>query len=768
MFTSDAAALRTAAPHDGSVYYFGHWKTEGNRRFTKMAYQSCFFTFSGDKTEVWVAAGPEGGICEVWLDGQKETTADCYVKKSGRICIFKREGLTGNRIHNLVLINTGIKNAESIDTVLEPACFKACAPVDYKAELKRQYFTEYEIIGKNQKTWKPFESWKPVPFAARMPEQGVRLTGGIVRRLFDQLRKEIEYDFSIPYYCEGSPKEDLPETELRKLPGWAGWLSGSNEGRMLGAAAGILRWEEDAQMRKVVEKILADIKKRMRDDGYHNYYPEENSYAVVHTIEQWIDRTTWCPGDAEFSERKNYDRVFWTRGLLAALTAGYTEAGSLLRRFYDWFNKQEKYLVNMLRSSNSANGLPGGPLVYQSPAGKVDDLVTSLRYLDQDFWISAFESGQPLAPIFYPGDRPHCYTLLFIETLADEYLATGDGRYHRALMSAWDIYHRYYKHAGGFISIGELSGPYCGPLTNYLTTYGTGETCGQVFWAWINQRLMQLYPHEEKYIAQVEEVLYNTLICGKTEGKTGNAGYLPLQGRKGSPGNGNGCCQVSAALADAGIPQWIYLTCDTAIYINLFVPSTFDSPFGKLIMTTDFPYSGKVTITIEPLPKAGRFDVSIRVPGWAREKELTVHLNGSPVAAGMPGERVTINRFWQKGDLLSFTLPYDPRFIKYTGADQPLDGTSRYTMLCGPVLMAYTDPRCTEGPAFFPKDPEKELDRYIPRINMEVDELLANLKADPDNQLRYTVPGTENIFVPYWEAPDEGFSCVPVIGRQRK
>ncbi|MDR2375232.1 MAG: glycoside hydrolase family 127 protein [Treponema sp.] len=761
MLSLDAAMLRTAAPDDGSVHYIGHWISAGSRRFTRLAYQRCFFTFSGNRAEVWAAAGPEGGICEVWLDGQKETSADCYEKKDSLVCIYKKEGLPEGLIHNLVLVNTSMKNAESNGTVLEPVSFKARTPVDYKAELKRRYFTEYEIIGKNQKTWKPFETWKPVPFAARMPERGVKLTGGIVRRLFDQLIEEIKYDFSIPHYCDGAPKEDLPEEDLRKLPGWAGWLSGSNEGRMLGGAAGVLRWEEDPQLRKIVNKITGDIKKRMRGDGYHNYYPEENSYAKVHTIEQWIDRTTWCGGGAEFSERKNYDRVFWTRGLLAALMAGNGEAGVLLRRFYDWFNTQEKYLVNMLRSANSANGLPGGPLVYLSPIGKADDLVTSLRYLDQDFWIDAFAGAQPLAPIFYPGDRPHCYTLLFVETLADEYLATGDERYHKALMSAWDIYDRYYKHTGGFISIGELSGPYCGPLANYLTTHGTGETCGQVFWAWINQRLMQLYPHEEKYTAQVEEVLYNTLICGKIEGKTGNAGYLPLQGKRGGPGNSNGCCQVSSTMADAALPQWIYMTSSTTVYINLFVASTFDSPFGKIIMETGFPYSGDVTIGFDPLPKAGRFDVSIRVPYWAQD-EAAVYLNGSLAAKGKPGKRITLNRLWQKGDRLNFTLSYGPRLIKYTGADQSPDGKSRYTMMCGPILMAYLDPLCTEAPAFSPKKPEEELKRYIPHIDMECDELLASIKADAD--LRYPVPGTKNAFVPYWSAPDEGFSCVPVIG----
>jgi hypothetical protein len=689
------------------------------------------------------------------VDGLKEAAADCYAEKPGPVCIYKRDGLGEGVIHNLVLVNTGAKNAASRGTILETDCFKAPSPVDYRAELKAQYFTEYQIIHDNEKPWKPIETWKPVPYKAVMPERGVRLTGGVVRRLFDQNIAEVKYDFQIPHYCEGDPKEDLPEEDLRKLPCWSGWLAASNEGRMLAGAAGALRWEKDPELQEIVNKILKDIKGRMRDDGYYNYYPEENSYARVHVIENWIDRTTWCYGDAEYTERKNYDRVFWTRGLLTALMAGNLEAGTLLRRFYDWFNKQEKYLVDILRSANSANGVPGNPLVYLSPIGRAADMVTSQRYMDQDFWLKALGDGQPLAPVDYPGDRPHCYTLLTVEAFAYEYVATGDDRYYKALMGAWEIYNRYYKHAGGYISIGELSGPYCAPGSNFISTHGTGETCGQVFWAWINQILMQLYPQEEKYTAQVEEVLYNTLVCGKVEGRIGNTGYISLHGKKGGFTNGNGCCQVSACIVDSAIPQWIYMTSETAVYVNLFAASVFDSPFGKITMETDFPYSGKVDIQIEPLPGAPRFELSIRSPYWALA-DVDVYVNGALASSGRPGERIALNRQWQEGDRVSFTLPVGPRLIKYTGVDQSPDGKSRYTMLYGPVLMAYTDPLCIG-------------DDYIPHIAMEPEELLKSLKASPGKpgkagmSLRLAVPGTDNAFVPYWEAPNEGFNCVPVI-----
>jgi hypothetical protein len=76
--------------------------------------------------------------------------------------------------------------------------------------------------------------------------------------------------------------------------------------------------------------------------------------------------------------------VFWTRGLLAAGLVGFDSAYRTLRRKYDWFNASP-YLPHMLIGSNATNGLPGGPLVHHFPVGRPEDLITTLKYYDQDY-----------------------------------------------------------------------------------------------------------------------------------------------------------------------------------------------------------------------------------------------------------------------------------------------------------------------------------------------------------------------------------------------
>lgn len=52
--------------------------------------------------------------------------------------------------------------------------------------------------------------------------------------------------------------------------GWFNWLPASQEGRMLQGAGNALRWGERADMRKIVNTVVARIQARQREDGYHN------------------------------------------------------------------------------------------------------------------------------------------------------------------------------------------------------------------------------------------------------------------------------------------------------------------------------------------------------------------------------------------------------------------------------------------------------------------------------------------------------------------
>ncbi|MDR0669971.1 MAG: glycoside hydrolase family 127 protein [Treponema sp.] len=734
-------SCKSIAPGYEGLQYFGKWTFDGGRRVTRSRYSCCYLNFRGGTAACTILTGPGMGRAAVYLDGTREALVDLGGGRPEPRLIFEKHGIPGAGVHNLRVVALEGENGE---TGLEIAGFKAEEPVNYPAWLRERMEKEYRILRAGKKVWTAPEAWKPVPYGAESPQQGVRVLPGLVRGLLDANIRNIKYCFSIPDYCEGEPmdfiKTIIPTRPLRR--GWVSWLPASNEARLLGGAAEALRWEEDGELRRVVDTITADIKNRMRDDGYYNYYHEEVSYALRHFPENISNRDTDVVSG--LTDRKNYDRVFWTRALLAAHSAGNAEALNLARRMYDWFNACE-YLPDMLLGGNATNGFPGGPLMYHSPAGKDEDLITNLRYYDQDYWFDALAERQPMALSHYPGDRPHCYDILAFETLADQYRATGERKYLDALLGAWDIYRDHYKHPGGATAICESDGPYP-PDSYYLSTGHTGELCGGVFWIWTNDRLMRLFPGEEKYAAEIEESLFNVVMgCRDKKGHT--TSHASLHGKKWSFTNENTCCEVSSTLLISSLPQYIYTINKTGLFVNLFVPSELETGPFRLRLETGFPLDGNVKLMVH---STGEFAIRIRIPAWVNG-DLDLTVTGGETITGSAGTYRELRRFWRDGDEITFTLPLEIRAVEYTGFDQSEDNRPRYALRRGPVMLALLG----------------DFDRGgIPRVAVDPANPSAALACRNDGG--WDIRGeTRFRYVPYYTVTTEVFTCYPVFEYRR-
>ncbi|MFA5206923.1 MAG: hypothetical protein WC708_21180, partial [Lentisphaeria bacterium] len=225
------------------------------------------------------------------------------------------------------------------------------------------------VTGK--KAWLAPEAWKPVAYAATAPEGGVTLDGGPLRDAFAR---------NLLYLAEWFAKTDQCRRPAEEKNWWETCLPASSEGRLLGVAGHTLRWGERAEVREILDTLVARIQARQTPAGYCLPYPEAEL------------RPNASPGE---DERRNYDRVNLTRGLATAGRAGNREALAILRRFYDWFNAspylpytlagyfdasptQENSLVwpgGIGSAHNGANGLEGHLLAHLSPVGKPEDLV---------------------------------------------------------------------------------------------------------------------------------------------------------------------------------------------------------------------------------------------------------------------------------------------------------------------------------------------------------------------------------------------------------
>ena len=711
---------------DPEIFFFGNWKLtmdapgfySNDYKASNTQYNRCLFTFRGPFVR-WIGSKNNNhGIADVYIDEVLEQTVDSYsATLITNALLFEKNGLSPDRLHTLMIVVKKDKNENSIDCYQDIDYFESGQPVNYVKEITNSKNTEYAQIQNNTKPYALPSTWKPVKYEASAPENGVTLQPGVLNDVFQRNINYMNHCFASPTYCDGD--------------GWSKWLPASNEGRLLTGAANTLRWGERDDMRKIVDNIINSIKNRAGVDGYHNYYPENQSFTL---------------NEGQNSERKNYDRVFWTRGMLDAGQSGNTDAYKIVRNFYNWFNVSS-HLPNMLLGFNATNGLPGGGLIYHSPVGTSNDIIITQRYFDQDYWIDELIKEQPLCFSNYPGERPHCYDLLGIEAFLDEYTATGIQKYIDAVKGGWEVYSQNYEHIGGSTAICE--GSYFPPKSFYLSSH-TGELCGSVFWTNINARLLHLYPSEEKYAAEIEKSIYNVLMAAQDTN-----GYIryhqKLHGTKDKTGCSNTCCEVSSVGMMSKLPEYIYSITNDGLYVNLFAASTitWNQSGKKLTLTTktSFPKDDDVTMIINTSSKKA-VNLNIRVPSWATGN-MAISINGKAVAAGIPGTYVSINRKWSDNDKITFSLPITLTTVKYTGLDQVNGNMDRYALLYGPILMAL------QGPLTGPDN--------VCQIGVAPTDLPELLTPVSDIPLYFNIRNYPAYkYVPYYQV-SETFTCFPIV-----
>lgn len=200
------------------------------------------------------------------------------------------------------------------------------------------------------------------------------------------------------------------------------------------------------------------------------------------------------------------------------------------------------------------------------------------------------------------------------------------------------------------------------------------SSCGLVFF----QYKMNLAYHDAKYADLYEETMYNALL-GAIDLQGENYFYdNPLSsGTMRYNWHGCPCCVGNIPRTLLMIPTWTYVKSNDGIYVNMYIGSTIkiDRVAGtevEMVQKTDYPWSGKVEITVNPQQNA-RFTVYIRVPDRTTSdlytpvpevnslKSLTV--NGDPVQMNVVKGYIGISKDWKEGDRISLEIPMEVQVI---------------------------------------------------------------------------------------------------------
>ncbi|HEX4030678.1 MAG TPA: beta-L-arabinofuranosidase domain-containing protein [Terracidiphilus sp.] len=301
------------------------------------------------------------------------------------------------------------------------------------------------------------------------------------------------------------------------------------------------------------------------------------------------------------------------------------------------------------------------------------------------YWDS-FIGGKEMTPYNH-----HAYS--HVNTLgsaAMTYAVTGDPKYLKCIVNAYDWLEKTQFYATGGYGPNERLVPDDGSLGNYLeTTIRSYETpCGT--WAAFKfARYLMQFTGEAKYGDWIERLAYNGIGAALPMAANGRTFYYSDYqigaGRKTYyPDGAWPCCSGTFPQVLADYHNVIYFKDPESLYVNLFVPSevrwNHDGQDVKVQQLTAFPESDTSTISINPRAKT-TFNLKIRVPRWSRG--ATIKINGAAQdIACQPGTWATVSRSWMPGDTVTIQVPMRLTF-------EPVDKQhpNRVAVMYGPVVL---------------------------------------------------------------------------------
>jgi DUF1680 family protein len=123
------------------------------------------------------------------------------------------------------------------------------------------------------------------------------------------------------------------------------------------------------------------------------------------------------------------------------------------------------------------------------------------------------------------------------------------------------------------------------------------------------------------------------------------------------------------------IPGLIYATKKDTLFVNLFISNKsevlVDNKKIKVIQETDYPWNGKISVTINP-EKTSAFAIKLRVPGWATNnpvpgplysylpspaEPIKLKINGKDEVLNIKNGYIELARNWNTGDKLELEFP---------------------------------------------------------------------------------------------------------------
>ena len=321
----------------------------------------------------------------------------------------------------------------------------------------------------------------------------------------------------------------------------------------------------------------------------------------------------------------------------------------------------------------------------------------------------------------------------------ETYRASRNPEYYKVADNFWyKAVNDYMYSIGGVAGARHPANAECfvaQPATLYENGFSAGgqnETCATYNMLKLSSDLF-LFDQRAEYMDYYERGLYNHILASVDKDSPANTYHVPL--RPGSVkqfGNpdmtGFTCCNGTSIESNTKLQNSIYFKTkdNQGLYVNLYIPSTLDwtERNVRIEQSTNFPKEDNTRLAIKG---SGKFDVHVRVPGWATGGFL-VKINGEEQKLNArPGSYLKISRNWKDGDVIELKMPFQFHL------DPVMDQQNIASLFYGPVLLAAQEPEAR-------KDWRK--------VTFDAKDIGASIKGDPA-KLEFTIDGVE--FRPFYD-----------------
>ena len=266
---------------------------------------------------------------------------------------------------------------------------------------------------------------------------------------------------------------------------------------------------------------------------------------------------------------------------------------------------------------------------------------------------------------------------------------TGDATELRASENAWTIITRHHSFSIGGNSYKEwFDGPdvEAGPSIDdgKRLPPTTAESCNTQNMLKLTARLIERAPDRADHADYFERALYNHLLATVAPDTGAMTYFTPLHGDFRTYLDGTHCCVGSGIENTARYNEGIYFHRPGQLWVDLYIPSTFDwAAQGLAIKQEGFPpLDDTVRLSIVRAARRTKATLHLRVPGWV-SGPVELSINGRPQAAtAAPSGYLSVTRAWKTGDIVALKLPAALRL------ERAKDVPSMVSVFYGPLLLA--------------------------------------------------------------------------------